>query len=240
MNHCGIYKITNKINGHSYIGQSINIKNRWAAHKSYYKTNAPTKNNKYYNCNLYTAMRKYGIENFNFEILEECSKDLLDEREKYWINYYDTYENGYNMTKGGDGSPHETNGRAILTIENVIEIRNMYNNLIPFRNAYEKYKDIISKRGFQKVWQGETWSDIMPEVYTEENKEFHRTKSKSLPAHNRKLTIEEVIKARKAKQNGESVSKYWENNIKGKMSFSGFEKIWNGQYYNEANISCND
>ena len=58
--------------------------------------------------------------------------------------------------------------------------------------------------------------------------------------HNRKLTVEEVIKARKAKQNGESVNKYWENNIKGKMSFSGFEKIWNGQYYNEANISCND
>ena len=91
----------------------------------------------------------------------------------------------------------------------LLEIRNMYNNLIPFREAYEKYKDIILKRGFQKVWQGETWSDVMPEVYTEENKKFHRTKSKSLLAHNRKLTVDEIIKARKAKQNGESVNKYW-------------------------------
>lgn len=240
MNHCGIYKITNKINNHSYIGQSVNIKARWAAHKSYYKTTAKSRDDKYFNCLLYTAMRKYGIENFDFSIIEECPTEKLDEKEKYWIKYYDTYNKGYNMTKGGDGSPHETNGRAILTLEDVIKIRTMYDNKTPFREAYETYKDIISKRGFQKVWQGETWADVMPEVYNEENKKFHKTKAKSLPAHNRKLTVEEVIKARQAKQNGEKVHDYWEKHIKGKMSLSGFEKVWNGQYYNDASVSCND
>ena len=240
MNHCGIYKITNKINNHSYIGQSINIKQRWSSHKSYYKTNALSKNEKYYNCNLYTAMRKYGIDNFVFEIIEECDSELLDEREKYWIEFYDTYNNGYNMTKGGDGSPHEINGRALLTTEDVIKIRTMYKELIPFREAYKFYKNVISKRGFQKVWRRETWSDIMPEVYTKENKEFHKTKAKSVPAHNRKLSIEEVILAREARDRGESLQDYWDKNIKGKMSLSGFTKIWNGQYYDDANISCND
>jgi hypothetical protein len=50
---------------------------------------------------LYQAFNKYGIENFNFEEIEEIENSLLDEREKYWINYFDSYKNGYNSTLGG-------------------------------------------------------------------------------------------------------------------------------------------
>lgn len=50
-------------------------------------------------------MRKYGIENFSIEELEKCSADVVNDREIYWINYYDTYHNGYNATLGGDGRP---------------------------------------------------------------------------------------------------------------------------------------
>lgn len=53
---------------------------------------------------LYRAMRKYGIEHFKIELVEECDYKVLSEREQYWIDYYDTYYNGYNATKGGDGS----------------------------------------------------------------------------------------------------------------------------------------
>lgn len=98
---CGIYKITNKINNKVYIGKAINIYKRWIEHKN---------NMKYekYNQIIYKAMRKYGIENFSFEIIEECDKYILDEREKYWIRYYNSYigfsnSNGYNMTIGGEG-----------------------------------------------------------------------------------------------------------------------------------------
>ena len=94
----GIYKITNKINKKVYIGQSININARWKEHLN----NAQTKDNV-----IYKAMRKYGIENFVFEIVELCSEYLLDEREKYWIQYYDSYNNGYNMSLGGEGRKYD-------------------------------------------------------------------------------------------------------------------------------------
>lgn len=64
----GIYKITNNINGKVYIGQSIDINKRWKEHK--YRSQIP---NKEYDKYLYRAFRKYGLENFTFEILEECT-----------------------------------------------------------------------------------------------------------------------------------------------------------------------
>lgn len=87
---CGIYKITNTINNKVYIGQSSNIEARWKKHKS--------SNDDF---TIHKAMRKYGLQNFTFSVIEECSKDLLDSREIYWINYYNSLEEGYNMIPGG-------------------------------------------------------------------------------------------------------------------------------------------
>lgn len=92
----GIYKIENKITKKVYIGQSTDIEKRWKDHINNYKTSR-------YNYAIYRAMNKYGIENFSFEILEECDINQLSIREKYWIQYFDSYNNGYNMTVGGDG-----------------------------------------------------------------------------------------------------------------------------------------
>lgn len=95
----GIYKITNKINNKCYIGQSVDINKRWNAHIHSFN------NIDVYNYPLYRAFRKYGIENFSFEIIETCPRDKLNEREKYWIQYYDSCYNGYNQTLGGDNAP---------------------------------------------------------------------------------------------------------------------------------------
>ena len=94
----GIYKITNQLNGKCYIGQSIDIQNRWTQH--IYEGIHNRKNNKFYN-----AVKEYGIENFSFEVIEECllSSNELNTRERYWIAYYNSYENGYNSTLGGQG-----------------------------------------------------------------------------------------------------------------------------------------
>lgn len=93
-----IYKITNSINGKSYIGKTcFSIEKRFKEHQ---KDAFRDRNEKR---PLYSAMRKYGIENFTVEQIEECSDMLSSEREKYWIEYYNTYINGYNATKGGDG-----------------------------------------------------------------------------------------------------------------------------------------
>lgn len=98
---CGIYKITNLINNKVYIGQSIQLKERWQQHL--------TSKKKYI---IYEAFKKYGIENFSFEVIEYCSPDNLNEREKYWISYYHSFIgdpecHGYNMTLGGDSCGHE-------------------------------------------------------------------------------------------------------------------------------------
>lgn len=93
-----IYYIKNKLNGKMYIGQTIHtLKYRMYRHVQKVKQNNP--------CKLYQAIRKYGWENFEINVLCECSsKDELDEKETYYINYYDTYKNGYNMTLGGDSN----------------------------------------------------------------------------------------------------------------------------------------
>ena len=97
----GIYKITNKINGKCYIGQAVDINKRWNKHK----TSPFNKNAIGYDYPLYRAIRKYGIDNFLFEVLEECSKEALNAREMFYIEKFDAFNNGYNQNKGGqDGS----------------------------------------------------------------------------------------------------------------------------------------
>lgn len=96
---CGIYKITNTINNKVYIGQSINIEDRWKKHK-YAKDGFA----------IHQAIQKYGVDNFTFEILEECPKELLDNREIYWISYYNSLKKGYNMIPGGSNGVGYTKG----------------------------------------------------------------------------------------------------------------------------------
>lgn len=90
----GIYKITNIINNKCYIGQSSNIKRRKNEHMN---INHET------NKSLKLAYLKYGLENFKFEILEECKLEELNDKEKYWIKLLKPQ---YNRTNGGDGSPN--------------------------------------------------------------------------------------------------------------------------------------
>lgn len=88
----GIYKITNIENQMCYVGQSISIGDRWKQHIKRGVGAEVTTRNK-----LYPAMMAIGPENFTFEIIEECDKDQLDEREKFWQNYYEALTYGYSM-----------------------------------------------------------------------------------------------------------------------------------------------
>ena len=90
-----IYKITNKINGKSYIGKTtFSIQKRFQEHLN---DSLKERNEKR---PLYDAIRKYGKENFFISLVEECDINNLSSREIYWINYYDTFSNGYNATIG--------------------------------------------------------------------------------------------------------------------------------------------
>ena len=100
----GIYMFKNKINNKCYIGQAQSLKKRIAHHFSNIKTQR-------YDLPLYRAINKYGIQNFDIIILKEYSSDIdhfnictqMDQDEKYYIEKYNSYSNGYNCTLGGDG-----------------------------------------------------------------------------------------------------------------------------------------
>lgn len=91
-----IYKIVNDINDKVYIGKTENsIEKRFKEHCKDAFRNRNEKRP------LYSAMRKYGIEKFHIELIEKTN--IPEEREIFWINFYNSYLNGYNATKGGDG-----------------------------------------------------------------------------------------------------------------------------------------
>ncbi len=92
---CGIYKITNKATGEVYIGQSVNVAQRWKTHiKCGLGIDASSTNK------LYNIMQNTGVWNFTFELLEECPRDKLNEKERFWIEMYQSNKVGMNLTKG--------------------------------------------------------------------------------------------------------------------------------------------
>ena len=92
---CGIYKITNIATDECYIGQAVDVYRRWSDHcKCGLGIDTPPGNK------LYKAMQEYGLENFTFELLVECSQPELNEKEKYFIDLYQADTFGYNGVKG--------------------------------------------------------------------------------------------------------------------------------------------
>lgn len=90
--HTGIYKITEIETGKCYVGQAANLADRWKQHiKRGVGAETPTRNK------LYPAMRASGPENFSFEVIEECDRSILDEREDYWQLYFKAKEFGYSI-----------------------------------------------------------------------------------------------------------------------------------------------
>ena len=123
-----IYKINNLINGKIYIGQTTQtIESRWGDHKK------SSKNKDKMKYALYRAMSKYGIKNFTIEEIEKCEIDKLNDREVYWISFYDSFNNdkGYNLTLGGGGKKvHNLNEEVVLKqfeeLDNVSEVAKIY------------------------------------------------------------------------------------------------------------------
>lgn len=98
MEHCScIYSIRNKINNKMYIGQTSDYHKRVSHHLS------SLRRNKSHNRHLQAAFLLYGEDSFEFSIVEKCNVDMLDEREMFWIEHYDSYNNGYNLDIGGGG-----------------------------------------------------------------------------------------------------------------------------------------
>lgn len=200
-----IYKIVNKTNGKIYIGQTIqNFSKRVRSHKSHLKCGV------HHNSLLQRAYDKYGIGIFEFQVIEKCDVDLLDEREKYWIEYYKTTDRkfGYNFESGGNvNKKHHQE-----TIEKFIEnSRGKNNKLTP--NEVKTIKQLIidkeaiteisKKFGvsvdcISKIKSLKNWSYVAPEL----NDEMVQTDTSR---NIKMMTDEEKKECRKLILEGESV-----------------------------------
>ena len=167
-----IYMYENKINQHKYIGMTNNFERRKKDHISA----SFNSNSSDYFLPIHSAIRKYGKENFNYIILEDNINTEVEAKEKeiLWIKKYNTYEdrNHYNLTPGGDLPCHEKvhygedSGVSILTLKEVKMCRKFYQEGYRSRDIYDKYfKEKMSYSGFSKVWHGEHWKQVMPEVF---------------------------------------------------------------------------
>ena len=151
-----VYLIINNINGHKYIGKTTqSIKKRWQEHLN---------DSKKEDCEtrpLYRAIRKYGAEHFSIKEIERCDVATLSEREQYWIQYYNTYEDGYNATLGGDGKillDYDEIVKAYLMKHNATEVAKTFRcsvdsvykimraNDIPILNKGEVTREKTSKK----------------------------------------------------------------------------------------------
>lgn len=138
----GIYKITNLCNGMIYVGQTNNIHRRWLEHHAKHKdTNKHTK--------LYEAMRQFGIENFEFSVLEECPLEKLNEREQYWIKKLNTLNNGYNMSII-ENLQSKMKKEKVQEIQKLLQTSSISN--IELANEYE-----VSPTWITLVNKGELW-----------------------------------------------------------------------------------
>lgn len=156
---------------------------------------------------LYSAMNKYGVENFSVEEVEHCEDSEAEEREIYWIDYFDSYGNGYNATKGGDGKPYidrdlvvktykeeqnqtKTAAKLGISTDSVHDI--LIQNNIPIKSSAEaKAKPIKIKeleKEFSSVVECAQW--LVDNNYTRTKKvvNVETNISKSLTGYNNKTS----------------------------------------------------
>lgn len=172
----GIYGLRNKINNKWYVGQSIySIASRWKEYDNPDRCKGQTK--------LYNALKKYGIDNFDKIILEECLPDrqILDSREDYWIRNYDSVENGYNCRYGG------ANGK--MSKESIQKIKNWSNNPVN-----KKQQSIHSKAHIDQF--GHPWANRLHTNESRAQMASHDRSGKKSPSFG-KIWINNGIESKK-------------------------------------------
>lgn len=197
-----IYKITNIINNKIYIGYDSGVvanNARWNDHLKFYKSNQRKV--------LYFAMRKYGIENFSYEVVDEADtiEDLID-KEIYYIDFFESYqkETGYNRTLGGDGG----DTFSVRSVESQNQTREKMKT-----SALEWWANIDSdsRKDLLKYLNKEKWKNSTPEerkILTQHlhNKEIYQARAN---------TLKEFYSANPdvKNQKGQDIKKWQEQNI---------------------------
>ena len=221
----GIYKITNKINNKCYIGQSTNIERRWQEHLAKIPIGTQV---------LYQAIRKHGYTNFTFEILEECSIDLLDQREVYWsVQYNSLVPNGYNMVECGGSSHGEYNQNSKYSTEQIYYIRkSVYIDLKTPEQVLNEVKDWgMGRYYFYLLLHGD--------FRTEEGSGaelIHFLRNVGEANSRTQLTNTEVLSIRQRVHINKETQLSVFQDFKDRISFQAFIKIVSGETW--QNVDC--
>jgi predicted GIY-YIG superfamily endonuclease len=135
-----IYKVTNRINGMVYIGQTrTSLEKRWSSHRS-------AVNSRFSCFKLQKAIKEYGAENFTIEQIDcAATKDEANSKEMYWIKHYNSVENGYNTSPGG------RNGGSYIKVMNV-ETGEVFNSMVEAGKAYG-----VSCNSIRQAVKNPTW-----------------------------------------------------------------------------------
>lgn len=226
----GIYKFTNKINNKVYVGQSVNIEKRYRDHL----TACFNTNDKCYSTKFYRALRKHGEENFNREIIEEVQEPgLLNEKEAYWIEQYNSYKKGYNSTLGGDyvAGIAEDAPSAKLSNKEVFKIRNLLKNTTLSQEEITKLFPGITSDVISSINTGEKWKSVGDNDYPLRKEIIKMNGEKH---HHSKLSDSEVllIRVRYVKETLKNIYK----DYKDLYTKKGFEKMIQGGTYKHIPI----
>ena len=218
-----IYKITNKINNKCYIGQTIRDFNKRyeATGEGIERVYNFHKNNKkygiYYNKHLLSSIEKYGLDNFdvNKKLDVAYSKEELDMKEIYYISLYDSYNNGYNNTRGGDGvGSNDIRSKKIICLNN----NEIFNTISDVRNKYQinPFYNIIKPNEYRNyLGCDENGKDLL---FLEYNSYLNKTKGEIKYGIDEDLEVltDYILTVNKRKQEN-NIKYYNEKDLKNKM-----------------------
>ena len=216
-----IYKL-NYPNGKIYIGLSRDLKRRMYEHNNFNKAKTP--------CDL--AIQKYG-EIQEVEILEFINDEiLLEEREKYWINFYHSNDRniGYNLTEGGDGSGKANEDSPVATFTNE-EVYNIRKRRYFGERKKDVYKDYSNKNfsTFERIWLGRGYPNIAQEFIIPANtisrQEYSSKANTGLKNGRAKCSVEDILDIRKKYDEGLSIADIYNLYYSNKISKNTVRRI---------------
>jgi group I intron endonuclease len=236
----GIYKITNP-KGRIYIGQSLDIENRW---KQYNRLSCKKQ------IKLYNSLNKYKPENHVFEIIEECNLEKLNEREIYWVNYYNSTNNGLNIRLGGYGGGKNTEeqkinlrkihnyraksilqydleGNFIKEWESINEIyRSLNIDMSALIQCVKKLKQ-TSASGYQWIYKTKYIEEKIQSIENNKNKGIYQIDTKSGKVLNEFYNIKQAIHSLNLSSMGSGIS----STLSGRQKQAyGFKWIYKNKY----------
>lgn len=225
----GIYSFKNRVNGKRYVGQSQNLETRFNSHKN----NHSNSNLKDYNTKFYRALRKHGFDCFEYSILEECELADANEREIFWVSYYDSYNNGYNSNKGGESVTEraELHPCAKLTNSQVTEIKDLLLNSEQTQYQIAE-RFFVSQSIISEINTGDKWASVGLNVFPIRDPKKRKRVGESNPhtVLNDEIVVE--IRERYAQETGKQIFE----DYMGLCSYTTFERALTGRTYSHLPI----